>query len=63
MNVPALVAHFQGFPVVAPSLAYIAGYVDIRQEVHFHLEYAIALAGLATPALDVEAEAPGRVAA
>src|SRR5256885_10852106 len=35
----------------------------IRQEVHFHADHAVALAGLAASALDVEAETAGIVAA
>ena len=63
MDVLAAVADFQGLAVVALALAHIAGHVHIRQEVHFHLEDAVALAGLAAAALDVEAEASGIVAA
>jgi hypothetical protein len=59
----ALVADIQGLAVVALALADIAGHVDVRQEVHLHLRDAVPLAGLAAPALDVEAEAPGLVAA
>src|SRR5205823_7883714 len=41
----------------------VAGDVDIGQKVHLNLDHAVALAGLAAPALDVEAEAPRLVAA
>src|SRR5690606_41637314 len=50
-------SHFQGFAVVALAFADIAGHIDVRQEVHFHLDHAVALAGLAASALDVEGEA------
>jgi hypothetical protein len=49
--------HFQRFAVVALALADVAGDVDVRQEVHLDLDDAVALAGLAAPALDVEREA------
>ena len=62
VDVLVLVAHVQGLPVVALALALIAGDVDVGQEVHLHLDDAVALAGLAAPALDVEAEAPRLVA-
>ncbi len=52
----------QRLAVVAPSLADFAGDGDIGQEVHFDLNIAFAGAGLAAAALDVEGEAPGRVA-
>jgi hypothetical protein len=59
----ALVADIQGLAVVALALADVAGHVDIRQEVHLDLDHAVALAGLAAAALDVEAEAARLVAA
>jgi len=40
-----------------------AGDVDVGQEVHLDLDDAVALAGLAAAALDVEREAPGLIAA
>jgi len=63
VDVVALVADFQGLAVVALALADVAGDEYIREEVHLHPGDAIALAGLATPALDVKAKAPGAVAA
>jgi hypothetical protein len=63
VDVPALVADLQRLAVVALALADVAGHVHVRQEVHLHLDHAVALAGLAAPALDVEAEAAGLVAA
>ena len=62
-DVLAFVFHFQGFAVVAFAVADVAGDVDIGQEVHFHLDHTVALAGFAAAALDVEAEAAGLVAA
>ena len=49
--------------VVALALADVAGDVDVGQEVHLDLDDAVALAGLAAAALDVEREAAGLVAA
>ncbi len=57
-----LVLHRQGGVVEALALADLAGHVDVGQEVHLDLLDPVALAGLAAPALDVEREAPGRVA-
>src|SRR6516165_7730206 len=52
----ALEQDFQRLAVVALSLADVAGHVDVWQEVHLDLDDAVALAGLATAALDVEGE-------
>ena len=57
------VQDLQRLAVVAPALALLALDVDVRQEVHLDLDQAVALAGLAAPALDVEGEAPRLVAA
>src|SRR3546814_15117928 len=54
----ALERHLQRLAVVALAVAHVAGDVDIRQEVHLDLQHAVALTGLAPPALDVEGEAP-----
>ena len=54
---------FEGFAVVAAAVAGFAGDIDRREEVHFDLDEAVALAFLAAAALDVEAEAAGLVAA
>ena len=59
----ALVVHFEGFAVVALAVAGFAGYVHIRQEVHFNLQGAVAGAVLAAAALDIEGESAGGVAA
>jgi hypothetical protein len=55
--------HIQRFAVVALAVADVAGDIDIRQEVHLDLDDAVALAGLATAALDVEGETAGLIAA
>ena len=59
----ALVVHFEGFAVVALAVAGFAGHVDVRQEVHFNLQGAVAGAVLAAAALDVEGESTRGVAA
>src|SRR6202011_2662227 len=53
----------QSLAVIAAAVADVAGDVDVRQEVHLDLDQAIALAGLAPPALDVEREPPRPIAA
>jgi hypothetical protein len=55
----ALEQHLQRLAVVALALAHLAGDVDVGQEVHLDLDDAVALAGLAAAALDVEGEAAG----
>ena len=59
----ALEQDLQRLAVVALALADVAGDVDVGQEVHLDLDDAVALAGLAAAALDVEGEAAGLVAA
>ena len=63
VDVLAAVADLERLAVVALALADVAGHVDVRQEVHLDLDDAVALARLAAPALHVEAEAAGVVAA
>ena len=58
----AFVADLQGLPVVALALADLAGDEDVRQEVHLDLQHAVAGAGLAPAAPDVEGE-PARAVA
>ena len=58
LNVLSLEADLEGFAVVALAPADVAGHVHIGQKMHLHLDDAVALAGLAAAALDVEAEAP-----
>src|SRR5438105_11421371 len=59
----ALEQHFERLAVIAFALADVAGDVDVGQKVHLDLDDAIALAGLAAAALDVEREAAGLIAA
>ncbi len=56
VNIAALVANFQRFPVITLALALVARHINIREKVHRHLNHAVALTGFAAPALDVEAE-------
>ncbi len=58
VDVLPAVADLERLAVVALAVADIAGDVDVGQEMHFHLRHAVALAGLAAPALHVEGEAP-----
>jgi len=53
----------QRLAVVALALADVAGDVNVGQKVHLDLDHAVALAGLAAAALDVEREAARLVAA
>ena len=62
-DVLALEVDLERVAVVALALAGFAGHVDVGQEVHLDLDLAVALADLAAPALDIEAEASGLVAA
>ena len=59
----ALEPHLERLAVVAAALAGLARDVDVGQEVHLDLDLAVALAGLAAAALDVEREAARLVAA
>lgn len=63
VDVLALVLHLQGLAVVALALADVARHVDVRQEVHLHLDDAIPLARLAAAPLHVEGEAARLIAA
>src|SRR5215510_14211389 len=55
--------YLEGLAVVAPALADVALDIDVGQKVHLDLDDAVALACLATPALDVEREAARQIAA
>src|SRR5262249_23321000 len=57
-DVLSAVTDLERLAVVALPLAYVAGYVYVGEEVHLNLDDAITLTGLATAALDVEAEPP-----
>src|SRR5260221_9900855 len=59
----AFEAHGKGFGIVAAAAADFAGDVNIGKKIHFDAAQAIALAGFAAAAFDVEAEAAGTVAA
>ena len=59
----ALVVHLERLPVVAGAVADLARHVDVGQEVHLDLDRAVAGAGLAAAALDVEGEPALLVAA
>src|SRR5579875_319790 len=54
---------FQSFPIVAAAFASVARHVNIRQKMHFDFQDAVALAGLATAALYIEAETARLIAA
>src|SRR4051812_34375288 len=61
-NVLALVADIERLAIVAPALADVALDEDIGQKVHLDALHAVALAGLAAAALDVEGITAGAVA-
>ena len=58
----ALVVHLQRVGVVPGAVADLAGHVDVGQELHLDLDGAVARAGLAPAALDVEREPAGLIA-
>ena len=62
-DVLALEEDIERFAVVALAVADLAGDRDVGQELHLDLDIALALAGLAATALDVEGEAARLVAA
>ena len=55
-DIQALVSDLQRLAIVALARTRLAGDIHRRQEVHFDLEHTIALALLAAPAFDIEAE-------
>ena len=61
-NIFALVAHLQGFPIISGPVAHLAGHVHVGEEIHFYLQGAIALAGLAPATFHVEGEPAGLIA-
>ena len=63
MDVLAPVVHLQHAALVALALALLAHQLDVGQELHLDRDGAVALAGLAAAAGDVEAEVPDGVAA
>ena len=58
----APVGDVEGFAIVAASVARFAGDVDVAQEMRVDFDEAVALAGFASSAGDVEAESAGFVA-
>ena len=62
-DVFAFVLDFEGFAVVAFAVADFAGDVYVGQKVHFDFDDAVALAGFAAAAFDVEGESADVVAA
>ena len=58
-----LVVDLEGFPVIPGAATHLAGDVDVWQEVHLDLQGSVAMACLATTALDVEREPARPVAA
>ena len=60
-DILAFILYFKGVAVVSLALANVAGDVNVGQEVHFDLFHAVALACLASAALDVKGEASGAI--
>ena len=58
-DVPAAIGHLQDLVAVAGAVALRAPHVDVGQELHVDLDVAVALAGAAPAAVDVEAEVAG----
>src|SRR5208337_4075439 len=58
-----LVANSKRFRIVAAAATNFAGDIHVREKIHFDAAEAFSLAGFATPAFHVEAEAPGAVTA
>ena len=54
MDIFVLISDLEGLSVVSLALADFAGDVYIGEEVHLDLHNAVALAGFAAPALNVE---------
>src|SRR5690349_12531159 len=59
----ALETHGQRFGIVAAAAANFAGDINVRKKVHFDAAQAVALAGFAAAAFDVEAETARAIAA
>ena len=55
-DVLALVVNFERFPVVAPAVAALAGYIYVGQEIHFDLFNTVAATLLAAAAFHVKGE-------
>ena len=52
---------FQGFTIIALSLAHFTGNGNIRQKLHFNLNIPLATAGFTTATFNIEGEASGGV--
>ncbi len=63
MDGAALVPDIECFAVIALALATVAGYIDVRQKVHFHLDESVTLAGLAASTAHIERESSHLVSA
>src|SRR6185369_7511590 len=61
MDIPAVVMDPQDFRLIARPLALFANQFDIGQELHFHGDRTVALAGLAATTRDIEREVSGCV--
>src|SRR5690606_19348059 len=53
------IADFEGFAVIASSLAFFAGYIDVRQKIHFNDLHTPALTGFTATAFDIERKTAG----
>ena len=53
-DVLSSIQHLQRLAVIALAVADLAGYIDIRQEVHLNLHQTVAAARFAAPALDIK---------
>src|SRR5262245_30206688 len=58
-----LVANGQRFRIVAAAAADFTSHVHVRKKIHFDAAQAVALAGFAAAAFDVETETAGAIAA
>ena len=63
VNVLAAIAHFQDLRLVARAFALFADQFDIGEKLHLHGDRAVALAGFAASAGDIEGKVPGAEAA
>jgi hypothetical protein len=59
----ASILDLEGLAVVPQSRTFIARHEDVGKEVHLDATHSLTLARLASPSLDVEAEAPWEVSA
>ena len=56
-NIFPFVSDFERLPIIAFSLADIAGNINVRQEMHFDLDQAVAGTGLTTSPFDIKGKA------